>query len=215
MSLDDPFERMRHRNYSDWAPNIPTTAPAAKYIGYFNSLVDQTNVLCFFDNVDDQNKRSDPLTDLRMWSQYGKSHRGCCIVVNKETTIEKFSKVSPEFISDFGKVVYGDLKNYDPIPMSRFDQDGYKTFVFKHLFHTLFFTKAIYYLGENEFRFAVNNGNQRFAFEVRPIIKRVVIAENSEEMDQASIVALCRMLEIEVGKMVVSNDRLEYRVIPI
>ncbi|WP_169517977.1 DUF2971 domain-containing protein [Sediminispirochaeta bajacaliforniensis] len=215
MNLDDPFERRRYRNYSDWVPQIPQTAPAAKYLGYFNSRVDLTNILCFFDNVNKRNETVQPLTDLKMWSHYGKSHKGCCIVVNKEKTIDAFKKDVKEGISDYGKVEYNELKNYEHVLMSSFDQDGYKDMVFKHLFHSLFFNKATYYSGENEYRFVINNDNQGFAIEIQPLVERIVIAENAAETDIKSIIALCKLFKFEVGKMVVSNDKIEYRQIAI
>jgi hypothetical protein len=204
---------MRHRKYSDWTPYIPQDAPAAKYLGYFNSLVDRTNILCFFDSVDEKNETVQPLTDLKMWSHYGKSHKGCCIVVNKEKTIEAFNQNVNEGVFDHGRVEYGDLSNYQPVFMSIFDQDGYKERVFERLFHTLFFSKATYYSGENEYRFVVNNNNLDVVFDIRPLIKKVVIAENASNGDALSIIALCELFEFEVGKMVVCDNRIEYRKI--
>jgi len=207
ITLDDPFERWRARNYSDWGPNIPETAPAAKYLNYFNNLVNQTNILCFFDDSDEE---VSPISNLKMWSHYGKSHKGCCIVLDKEKTVSLFKESVKECISDYGRVEYNNLKNYIHKYWSIFEREEYKDCVFKELFHNLFFNKATYYSGENEFRFAVNNGNEIFSFEVIPLVVKVVVAENVKQIDLESIVSLSKLLRVEVGKMFISDDKLEY-----
>ena len=211
MNLDDPFERMRHRKHSDWDPSIPKEAPAYKYIGYFNSRVDQTNILCFFDDVNNESRKIDPLTDLKMWSHYGKSHKGCCIVVDKEKIIKAFEKYSKGSIFEHGRVEYNNLDNYQHVTMSVFDGEGWKDRAFSELFHNLFFNKATYYSGENEYRFVINNKNQNFALKIRSHIKKIAIAENTPAIDQKSIIELCKLFNLEVGKMMINNDEIEYR----
>ena len=118
-------------------------------------------------------------------------------------------------IAHHGRVEYNDLKNYKHIFMSAFDPKEYSEVVFKKLFHNLFFNKAKYHSIENEYRFAVNNGNDDCSLEISSKINKVVIAENANEEDMKSIVRLCHLFEIEVGRMYISNDRLEYfRIAP-
>ena len=63
---------------------------------------------------------------------------------------------------------------------------------------------------ENEYRFAVNNGNRDCSLTVSAKISKVVIAENAQYGDMQSIVRLCQLVEIEAGRMIVSSDMLEY-----
>lgn len=214
INLDDPFERKRSRNYVGWSPHIPESSPAAKNNGYFNSLVDLTNILCFFDSVNDNNEIVDPLADLKMWSHYGKYHQGCCLILDKERTINKFVECVQGTVYEHGRVKYNNLKNYIPAHVSPFQTTGYLDFEFKRLFHNLFFFKGLHYSNENEYRFVVNNRNYNFSLNIIPLIKRVAIAENTVEDNILSVAKLCKLLNIEVGQMVVSNDKLEYYQIP-
>ncbi len=210
LNLDDPFERMRSRNYLGWIPNIPESSPAARHNGYFNSLVNLTNVLCFFDGVNEANEIIDPLSDLKMWSHYGKYHRGCCLVFNKELTIAAFCTSAKDSVYEHGRVEYNDLHNYIPAHVSPFQQPGYLDLEFKRLFHSLFFNKGVQYSSESEYRFAINNKNNDFSLDVFPMLSRVVLAENASEDDVLSIVRLCDLVNVEVGRMIISNDKLIY-----
>lgn len=213
INLDDPFERWRGRNYTRMPPQVHELDPMAKYHKYLNSYINSTNVLCFFDSVNERNEAVDPLSDPKMWSHYGKNHTGCCLVFDKKKTINSFeSNVKKDSIVYHGKVEYNELKTFEKVFMSAFDSKKYSESVFKKLFHNLFFNKANYYSNENEYRFAVNNGNQNCALTVSKKIKKVVIAENAKEVDIVSVVRLCRLFKIEVGRMIVSNDRLEYQI---
>lgn len=210
INLDDPFERWRCRNYSRMPPAGYDSGPDAKYYRHFNSLVNSTNVLCFFDSEDGKKETVNPLVDLKMWSHYGKNHRGSCLIFDKEKTIASFVDNVKDGVSDFGRVEYNDLKTYEPVFMSPFDTKEYSDIIFKKLFHNLFFNKSKYYSNENEFRFAVNNGKPDCSFAVSSKIKKVIIAENAREEDVKSIIRLCQLIKIEVGKMIVSDDKLEY-----
>ena len=214
INLDDPFERWRCRNYTCLPPNGFTSGPESKYYKHFNSLVNSTNILCFFDSEDDRKDIISPLEDLKMWSHYGKNHQGCCLVFDKEKTINSFvNNVKTDSISAHGKVVYNDLKTYEHVFMSAFDSKEYSEIVFEKLFHNLFFNKAIHYSIENEYRLAVNNGNRDCSLAISNKIIKVVIAENAKEGDLQSVVNLCKLVEVEVGRMIVSNDRLEFNQI--
>jgi hypothetical protein len=186
------------------------STPEANYYRHFISLVNSTNVMCFFDNEDNTKKTVNPLTDLKMWSHYGRNHMGCCLIFDKTKTIASFINRSNNGINDFGRVEYNDLKTYERVFMSAFDSKGYSELIFKKLFHNLFFNKSKYYSNENEYRFAVSNGNLGCSFTVSSKINKAVIAENAKEEDVTSIVRLCQLVKIEVGKMTVSNDKLEY-----
>lgn len=210
INLDDPFERWRGRNYTRMPPQVHESDPMAKYHKHFNTSVNLTNVLCFFDSVDERNESVDPLSDSKMWSHYGKNHTGCCLVFDKKKTIRSFTENLKEGIADHGRVEYNDLKTYEHTFMSAFDSKEYSEIVFKKLFRNLFFNKGKQYSMENEYRFAVNNGNRDCALTVSTKINKVVIAENAQYGDMQSIVRLCQLVEIEAGRMIVSNDTLEY-----
>ncbi len=211
MNIDDPFERKRSRNYSGWGIPNPKSKVEKNFFKYFNSLVNLTNILCFFDSRDNKNQVVNPLDDLKMWSHYGKSHNGCCLVVDKARTIQLFNDTVNDNVVEHGRVEYSaDTRNYKHVFMTGFAQDGYYDYVFKELFHNLFFYKALYYTNENEYRFVINNKNGDFSLNVSSIIKKVVVAENPKEVDLISIVELCKLMKIEVGKMDISMDKLEY-----
>lgn len=210
MKLDDPFERARSRNYLGWYPNIPEKSPLSKNNGYFNARVNLTNILCFFDGLDEENKTTNPLLDLKMWSHYGKNHQGCCILFNKKKAIDYFCKSASEFIFGHGRVSYNDLQNYIPAYVSPLQQPGFIDYEFQRIFHHLFFNKDLHYLSENEYRFVVNNENSDFSLDVLPILSKVAIAENANEDDLLSIVNLCELLNIEVGRMIISENQLKY-----
>jgi len=211
INLDDPFERWRCRNYTRLPPTGFHSGPEAKYYRHFNSLVNSTNILCFFDSKNNKEEVVNPLADLKMWSHYGRNHAGCCLVLDKNKTITSFTdNVKEDSIADHGKVKYNDLKNYEHTFMSAFDSKEYSEIVFKKLFPNLFFNKAIHYSLENEYRFVVNNENRDCSLTVSSKINKIVIAENAKEGDMLSVVKLCQLVKIEVGRMIVSNDRLEY-----
>lgn len=210
INLDDPFERWRGRNYTGLPPQIHESHPMSKYHKHFNSLVNLTNVLCFFDSVNERNEAVDPLADPKMWSHYGKNHQGCCLVFDKQKTIASFTENIKDSVADHGRVEYNDLKTYEHIFKTSFDSKEYSALVFKQRFHNLFFNKAKHYASENEYRFAVSNENLGCALTVSTKINKVVIAENAQEGDIKSIERLCQLVEIEAGRMIVSNDRLEY-----
>lgn len=210
INLDDPFERNRSRNYIGWIPQIPKLSAASKNNGYFNSLVNLTNILCFFDYVNSKNNTIDPLCDLKMWSHYGRLHRGCCLVLNKKKTISEFLKNVEGSIHEHGRVEYNDLHNYIPAYVDPFQESGWLDNEFKKLFHNLFFNKGMYYIDENEYRFVVNNRNSDFSLSILPLITKIVIAENANDIDISSIIRLCSLEKIEVGRMIISNDKLKY-----
>jgi hypothetical protein len=208
--FDDPFERWRGRNYTLMPPLVHESDPKSKRHKYFNALVNSTNVLCFFDSVNDKNKTVDPLADLKMWSHYGKNHTGCCLVIDKKKAITSFTDYAKDAIFAHGRVEYNDLKTYKHIPLTAFDSKEYSEEAFKQRFHNLFFNKAIHYSGENEYRFAVNNGNRDCSLTVSSKINKIVIAENAKYEDFMSVFKLCQIFKIEVGRMMVSDDKLEY-----
>ncbi len=153
----------------------------------------------------------DPLSDLKMWSHYGKNHQGCCIVFDKDGTISAFNQNVQDSVSKHGRVEYNELHNYVHSLISPFQPKGFIDYEFKRLFSNLFFNKGKHYSGENEYRFAINNNNNGdLSLEVIPIIKRIVLAENAKEDDILSIVRLCELFDIEVGKMTISKDKLTY-----
>ena len=78
------------------------------------------------------------------------------------------------------------------------------------VFHSLFFNKGVQYSSESEYRFAINNKNSDFSLDVFPILNRVVLAENASEDDVLSIARLCDLVNVEVGRMIISNDKLIY-----
>jgi hypothetical protein len=215
INLDDPFERWRSRNYTRMPPQVHESDPMSKYHKHFNSLVNLTNVLCFFDCVNERNEAVDPLSDSKMWSHYGKNHTGCCLVFDKKKTIAFFTENIKDSVAEHGRVEYNDLKTYEHTFMSAFDRKEYSEIVFKKLFRNLFFNKAKHYSMENEYRFAVNNGNQDCSLTVSSKIIKVVIAENAKHEDFISIISLCHLVEVEVGRMIISDDKLEYfRITP-
>jgi hypothetical protein len=216
IDFDDPFERWRHRNYTRMPPTGVDSGPEARLYGHFNSLVNLTNVLCFFDCENEKNEIINPLENLKMWSHYGKNHTGCCLVFDKNKIINsfvEFYKNDENSVYDYGRVEYNDLKNYEHTPMISMGSKELSSMGFKKLFHNLFFNKAKYYSGENEYRFAVNNGNRGCSMYVKSKIIKVVVGENTKEVDYFSIVNLCKILNIEVGRMFVSDDKLEYAII--
>ena len=177
-----------------------------KYHRHLISYVNSTNVLCFFDSEDSENQITNPLEDLKMWSHYGRYHTGCCLVFDKKKIINSFIKQienNSNYTFDYGRVEYNDLENYEDIFISAFDTKEYSYAVFKKLFLKLFFNKSKYYSNENEYRFAVYNENNNCSFNVSSKINKVVIAENAKIVDVVSVVRLCNLLNIEVGRMIV------------
>lgn len=208
MNLDDPFERQRSRNYGPFGfMDLPIRSNAS----YFESLVKLTNLFCFFDSTDSDGNIVNPLTNLKMWSHYGRSHKGCCIVFDKAGIVNRFENCTHEHINYHGKIKYiANQKNYIHKPMSSFDQQDYLLQIFNDLFASFFFTKSDYYRSENEFRLAINTDNNDFFLDISGLVCKVVVAENISKIDLISIHNLCKLKNIEIGRMLISNDELEY-----
>lgn len=191
------------------------------YRRIFNKiLLNDSRVLCFTeDSIDKRNKTEGKLYSrgffkLRMWSQYGDGNKGICLGFDKDILLKKFKEISSSKKYE-SKIYYtNSTKDLFKSCYFNFKENNSKEFeqsmIDKHIKHykkQLYFTKALDWKDENEYRLVLLNESttEQVFIDISEALKVIVLGiDFPDVVYKECIKKLINGKDIEVVKIDIS-----------
>lgn len=144
----------------------------------------------------DINEYSRAYFDMRMWSQYGNSHTGVCIVFDYEKLVNSFSNVTDIEIFEGSANYVQDYINGidDPFALSfhQISQIGLDETLNRQTekyYKEFFFTKSLSWSGEQEYRIALQSKYKKeyYLHDFKDAISCIILGNKTSIEDQEAI----------------------------
>jgi hypothetical protein len=142
-----------------------------------------------------------------MWAQYAENHSGVCLIFNGK----KLHANIESSINESSKLFYGAVsyKNYGSIasqPLEYYDlisglSEKVRMHYYRHYKH-YFLSKYPDWENESEYRWLIHNTSNAPEFvTIGGALKTVLVGSDFPKAYEPSIVAICKELKVNVGKM--------------
>jgi len=160
--------------------------------------------------IEDDNSYSKGWCKSRMWSQYGESHFGICLVFSKEKIEEALeseeSKIH-KYQADYVKYLQKERIAPKAVTLdgNRLAKEGVqkysKAFVLENM-DELFFRKHADYRDESEYRVVVFDPDKKMEYiDIGPLIKGVIVGDRTPKVYFSLINKLCEALQVESRRL--------------
>ncbi|MBU4264308.1 MAG: DUF2971 domain-containing protein [Proteobacteria bacterium] len=140
----------------------------------------------------------------RMWAQYGDSHRGVCLILEKKNLQKEFESTFKSSLSIVGPVNYKDTGilldrttgNAFTINMDEYVRVGFDEYMWAHIrtyYQELFFQKMTDWSQELELRFLLFSDSSEFEYlSIKSSLVGIVFGTDAKEEDVKAIQKITR-----------------------
>jgi hypothetical protein len=160
--------------------------------------------------IEDEHSYSKGWCKSRMWSQYGESHFGICLVFSKkkiEEALKSEERKIHRYQADYVKYLQKERIAWNAVTLdgNRLMEEGVqrysKAFVLENM-DELFFRKHADYRDESEYRIVVFDPEKKMEYiDIGSSIKGVIVGDRTPKVYFSLINKLCEALQIESRRL--------------